>query len=226
MVLGMPLSEDHPYMPAVTTRDNLPAKLNPDASSLRGLAHPLRLRILEILRLEGPATATTLAERLGVRTGSTSWHLQKLAEHGFIDELPDRGTRRERWWSAPKILIQYAEAMEAGEDQALATTEYMTTGLDQDHARVVAFLHQDWDFDWRHAAIFNTYDQLVLDPETLVQLRTELWDLLSRYTQNPNTTPRARRVIFTMQAVPYEPDDGQPSHTNQTDAPSDGRRSH
>ena len=115
--------------------------------------------------------------------------------------------------------------MEAGEDQALATTEYMTTGLDQDHARVVAFLHQDWDFDWRYAAIFNKYDQLVLDPETLVQLRTELWDLLSRYTQNPSTTATARRVVFTMQAVPYEPDD-QPRDTSQPDAPSDGQRSH
>ncbi len=219
----MPLPDGHPYTPAVTTRDGLPAKLNPDASSLRGLAHPLRLRMLEILRLEGPATATMLATRLGVRTGSTSWHLQKLAEHGFIEEIPDRGTRQERWWSAPRILIEYAEAMVAGPDQALATTEFMINGQRRDHERAVAFLRQDWDFDWRYAAIFNKYDQLVLDPEALVELRAELWGVLSRYTQNPSTTPEARRVVVTVQGFPYAPDD-QPEGTRLPNDPVDDQR--
>jgi DNA-binding transcriptional ArsR family regulator len=214
----MALNPDRAYTPGVTSRDGYPAKLNPDAGSLRGLAHPLRLRILDIIRLEGPATATTLAERLGVRTGSTSWHLQKLAEHGFIEEIPDRGTRRERWWRAIKVLVMYAEAMEAGADQALATTEFMKAALRHDVERTVAFLDQDWDFEWRHAAIFNKYDRLVLDPETLEQMRAELWDLLSRYTQNPSITPKARPVIFTMQAYPYRPEDHASSPGTTDDA--------
>jgi CubicO group peptidase (beta-lactamase class C family) len=35
-----------------------------------------------------------LAERLKVRSGTTSWHLQKLAEHGFIEEVRERGNLR------------------------------------------------------------------------------------------------------------------------------------
>lgn len=199
---------DRTYAPGGTSREGRPARLNPDASSLRGLAHPLRLEIMDVLRFEGPATATTLARRLGVRTGSTSWHLLKLAEAGFIEEMPDHGTRQQRWWRPKydKVLVQYAEAMAAGPDQARATTEFMMTGLTADLARTIRFLHQDWDFEWRYAAIFNKFDQLVLDPEALVELRTELWDLLGRYSDNPSTGPDAHRVIFTMQGYPYRTD--------------------
>ncbi|WP_428995029.1 helix-turn-helix domain-containing protein [Kribbella qitaiheensis] len=40
----------------------------------------MRNRMLGLLRVHGPATATTLAERLGVNTGATSYHLRQLAE--------------------------------------------------------------------------------------------------------------------------------------------------
>jgi hypothetical protein len=36
-----------------------------DARSLRGLAHPLRLRIIEALELDGAATSTGLSALLG-----------------------------------------------------------------------------------------------------------------------------------------------------------------
>ena len=88
----------------------------------------------------------------------------------------------------------------------------MITGLSHDLARTIAFLRQEWDFEWRHAAIFNKYDQLYLDPETVEELRGRAGDLLSSYTQNPNTSPEARRVIFTMQAYPYRPEPETDAH--------------
>ena len=36
-----------------------------DERSLNAMAHPLRMRLLVILRSDGPATATRLAERVG-----------------------------------------------------------------------------------------------------------------------------------------------------------------
>jgi DNA-binding transcriptional ArsR family regulator len=71
-----------------------------DPAALKALAHPLRQRILRQLDREGPATSTTLAKALGENTGATSYHLRQLAEHGFVDEVPDRGRSRERWWQA------------------------------------------------------------------------------------------------------------------------------
>lgn len=74
--------------------------ITPEPEALRALAHPVRLRILGILRHEGPATASGLAARLGLNSGATSYHLRQLAQHGFIADDADRGTGRDRWWKA------------------------------------------------------------------------------------------------------------------------------
>jgi DNA-binding transcriptional ArsR family regulator len=74
--------------------------VNPSAAGLRALSHPTRLKMLMLLRLEGPATATTLADQLSLNTGATSYHLRQLAEHGFIEEDAGRGDGRDRWWRA------------------------------------------------------------------------------------------------------------------------------
>ncbi|MER5361078.1 winged helix-turn-helix domain-containing protein [Streptomyces sp. NPDC002785] len=71
-----------------------------DARTLRGLAHPLRLRLLSALREFGPATASGLADRLGESSGATSYHLRQLATYGFVEDDPERGKGRERWWRA------------------------------------------------------------------------------------------------------------------------------
>jgi DNA-binding transcriptional ArsR family regulator len=73
-----------------------------DARNLRGLAHPVRVRMLGLLRTEGPSTATRLGERLGLSSSATSYHLRQLADHGFIVDDPDaeRSHGRERWWRA------------------------------------------------------------------------------------------------------------------------------
>lgn len=54
--------------------------------------------MLELLGLHGPATATQLAARVGESSGVTSYHLRQLERYGFIEEDPDRGSGRERWW--------------------------------------------------------------------------------------------------------------------------------
>jgi DNA-binding transcriptional ArsR family regulator len=74
--------------------------ITPPPSALKALAHPVRLRMLGLLRLEGPATATHLATRLGLNTGATSYHLRQLEQHGFVVEDTERGNARDRWWAA------------------------------------------------------------------------------------------------------------------------------
>src|SRR3954471_12933873 len=76
------------------------SSITPTPQQLRALAHPLRLRILGILRTDGPTTATALAQRLGLNTGATSYHLRQLAQHGFIADDETRGNGRDRWWRA------------------------------------------------------------------------------------------------------------------------------
>src|SRR6266581_1484347 len=71
-----------------------------DARSLKGLAHPIRLRLRTELANHGPATATQLAARIGESSGSTSYHLRQLAAYGFIVDDGTLGNGRERYWRA------------------------------------------------------------------------------------------------------------------------------
>lgn len=71
-----------------------------DPRVLKVVAHPLRVRMLGMLRAEGPATASELGRRVGESSGSTSYHLRELAKYGFIEEDPERRDGRERRWRA------------------------------------------------------------------------------------------------------------------------------
>ena len=88
----------------------------PDTTALKALAHPVRVRMLGVLRIEGPATATSLAARLKLNSGATSYHLRQLAEHGFIEEAEDLGNRRERWWRAAHESTQVPVRGASGEE--------------------------------------------------------------------------------------------------------------
>jgi DNA-binding transcriptional ArsR family regulator len=78
---------------------NIPKEVDgPDeVRAIRALAHPLRLELLDLLRFEGPSTATLLARRIGESSGATSYHLRQLARYGYVEEAPQAG-KRERWW--------------------------------------------------------------------------------------------------------------------------------
>ena len=79
-----------------------------DASAVRALSHPLRLELLDLLRFEGPSTATLLARRVGESSGATSYHLRQLARHGFVEEVPGAGRGRERWWRHRERRLEVA----------------------------------------------------------------------------------------------------------------------
>ena len=79
-------------------------RLEMDAPALKALAHPMRVQILQILRMQKRASVTSLARELGETTGATSYHLRQLARHGFVEEFDagepgeKRAGRQQRWW--------------------------------------------------------------------------------------------------------------------------------
>ena len=109
---------------------------------LRALSHPLRLRMLEVLR-EGPATASALGRRLGESSGATSYHLRALAKAGVVEE-DERGSKRERWWRRVDSFTLISRAMptelDAAEAAALeaALARIDAFFLDRDDARCAA----------------------------------------------------------------------------------------
>lgn len=183
-----------------------------DAHSLRGLAHPLRVRIVELLWLDGPATATGLAARLGESSGTLSWHLRQLAEHGFIEDDPTRGNKRERWWR----YAGGASQLDAGrfvEDPELRgpLSVYLREVLDQTHQRVTGFLGQDWGREWYDAAT-AAVSRLRLRPEELRALNDELLAVVDRYrAEHPPDVAERRSgeelVVVQIQSFPHRSPD-------------------
>ena len=71
--------------------------------TMRALAHPTRIRMLELLRRE-PLSASELARRLEIRFGSARFHLQQLIRGGLAQPAGDRRGRGglELLFSAPE----------------------------------------------------------------------------------------------------------------------------
>lgn len=156
-----------------------------DARSLRGLAHPLRMAILEALELDGPLTSTGLSARLGESTGTISWHLRLLAEHGYIEEEQERGTKRERWWRVPQVRTELNPAdFRDDPETSGALKVYLTDLVERYYDRVRRYVAEDWSGEWQHAASLSDWRDLKLTPEQLVALNEELQATIERYTES------------------------------------------
>ncbi len=199
-------------MPAMTDE---PARRGPsqpvrptrrmDARSLRGLAHPLRMRIFEVLGLDGPATATHLAERLGESTGTVSWHLRHLAEHGFIEEETGRGTKRERWWRRVGVSNELNIAdFRDDPDSHGALSVYLDELVRQYFHRVTTYLGEEWDETWRSAGTVSDWRDLRLTCDQLAALNAELMAVIARHTPAPDAEPApdALPVVVQLQSFP------------------------
>ncbi|HEY2790976.1 MAG TPA: helix-turn-helix transcriptional regulator, partial [Micromonosporaceae bacterium] len=77
-----------------------------DGAALTALAHPVRVRLVRLLREHGPSTASKLAATLDLNSGATSYHLRQLATAGLVEEAEDLGNKRDRWWRA-KVRALY-----------------------------------------------------------------------------------------------------------------------
>lgn len=159
-----------------------------DAKGLRALAHPLRVRMLSSLRADGPATATQLAARLGESSGTTSWHLRQLAEHGFIEEDPDRGTKRDRWWRARRGSTQLTVADFADRPELQGSLDvYLRSIVEQQFGRVADYLSGDWPLAWRDAATLSDFT-VRTTPEGLRALNEELFAVIARHQADEGET--------------------------------------
>ncbi len=70
-----------------------------DVRMLRGIAHPMRNRILEEMSAGGPMRAADVAERLGIPANQASFHLRQLAKYGLVEEAPELARDgRDRVW--------------------------------------------------------------------------------------------------------------------------------
>ena len=188
-------------------------RLEMDATTVKALAHPMRVQILRILQLRKKASVTSLAEELGETTAATSYHLRQLARHGFVEEFdaPDdqekRAGRKRRSWrmAVDEIHTTGFEFMDNDE-----TREAFTFLLREDLAdrgrRLANWFTtaRDWPQPWQRASS-DMDGHLELNAAQTRRLADELAAVIARYREaKPG---RGARLVDVQYAV-YPTDTG------------------
>ncbi|MYS88402.1 MULTISPECIES: helix-turn-helix domain-containing protein [Streptomyces] len=182
-----------------------------DARSLRGLAHPLRMQLLDALRFGGPATASQLAAKLGESSGATSYHLRQLAEYGFVEDAPERGKGRERWWQAVHRGLRFDDALLNDSDPTVrgAADMYLHEVATTQTQDLSTWLGNrgSWPEEWSRSWDMSSWT-LQLTPELTRELVEKMHALVETYRDRATTedTPGAEQVRLHTHAFPIRTD--------------------
>lgn len=179
-----------------------------DAQTMRALAHPVRIALLETLTLSGPMTATEAGERIGESPTTCSFHLRQLAKYGFVEEAGG-GKGRARPWRMTSIGMNVS----AGDDSEseLAAEAFARLYRERAFARYRAWLEGRGAYPrkWRKAAsessllAYLTAEELSALTEDLVALVGSRYH--ERLTDPAQRPPGAIPVETLVLSYPVEP---------------------
>ncbi|MEV6342449.1 helix-turn-helix domain-containing protein [Actinoplanes sp. NPDC051851] len=159
-----------------------------DEAALRAVAHPLRRRLLDTLRVDGPSMPSALAKVTGQAVANVSHHLRVLADAGLIEEAPELArNRKEHWWrmSDPRISWSAADFSPEAADAAAAIGLQRQLDLINTWLGSPASRAEPWG-----PSAFTTDVWLRLTPAELAELGDEINALISRYRGRPDTPDR------------------------------------
>ena len=176
-----------------------------DPKTIRALAHPLRLDLLQILGASGPATAAQCGRVLGASQASCSFHLRQLAKYGFVEDAGPGHDRRERKWRVahPQLTVRFGPAADGvvrQEIEGIVVEREMQAILD--YSRRPDGADSDWQ---RKAGIVAA--MAVLSPEDAAAIKEQWIALLAPYiarasAAGPELQPGQRHVRYFMAATP------------------------
>jgi DNA-binding transcriptional ArsR family regulator len=181
-----------------------------DSRVLAAMAHPLRRRLVDLLKVDGPATASMLAERTGEAVGNISHHMKVLAASELVEVAPELARDgRERWWRLVSARLRWSSRDFAGDPSGEAV-EMAAASLGLQ--RQLELLNA-----WRgaspetHAAWgdgpFVTDSWLRLSPDELVQFSQEMIGLIQRWADRdiPDDGAERESVFVFAHGIPAQP---------------------
>lgn len=180
-----------------------------EPSVLAAIHHPLRRRMLDLIHLDGPATASRLAEATGELVGNISHHLKVLSAAGVIEEAPELAkNRRERWWRVADTSSYSWSIADAKGDPAaeLVAATAEDANLAHHVGKVRQWFDMRYEFDepWVRAA-YATERWLTLTPSRLDELSERIEELIGEYADEPSEGDDAHKIFFFAHAVPARP---------------------
>ncbi|MET7751804.1 helix-turn-helix domain-containing protein [Micromonospora sp. NPDC005367] len=181
-----------------------------DSRVLAALSHPLRRRLMDVLKVYGSATVGVLAERTGQAPANVSHHLRVLAAAELVAEAPELARdRRERWWRLVSRGVRWSNA-DFDTDPAARAVADAATSLNLDrHVSLVRAWHgadEATQAAWGDGP-FSTDRWLHLSPEELAELGRELADLLARWADRevPDDGRKREPAFVFAYGVPAQP---------------------
>ena len=126
-----------------------------DPAALKALAHPLRVALLEVLVTDGPLTASQASAKVAASPSNCSWHLRKLAEHGFVRETRGRTGRQRPWQAVSEGLAwlddRSAEAADPSTRLAAEAVGDMLVERELQRLRAARAARESEPAEWREA---------------------------------------------------------------------------
>jgi DNA-binding transcriptional ArsR family regulator len=181
-----------------------------DSRVLAAMAHPLRRRLLNLLKVDGPSTAGVLSERTGQAVGNISHHLRSLAAAGLIEEAPELARdRRERWWRRTPGAVRWSAADFAGDEAAEAVAlaaESLNLDTQLGFLRAWAVAPDEERARWPKGP-FSVDSWLRLDDDELAEFSVQLLALIRRWADREAPGDgRDRRPVFVFaHGIPARP---------------------
>ncbi|MFI1930973.1 ArsR/SmtB family transcription factor [Streptomyces sp. NPDC020330] len=180
---------------------------NVDARTLRAVAHPLRIRLLKALREFGPATASQLGERLGESSGATSYHLRQLAESGLVEDAPELGKGRERWWRSVHegSMFETTDFRTHADPEVRGAIDFVLYETATSHAQELnTWLGtvDDWSQEWQRSWDMSDFT-LRLTPELALEMSQKVHEVMESYRGRvPDDTEGSAVVRTHLHAFP------------------------
>jgi DNA-binding transcriptional ArsR family regulator len=187
--------------PAPDAPEHKPLRTITDAQTMRALAHPVRISILEALAFGGGSmTATQVGEQIDESPTTCSFHLRQLAKYGFVEEAGG-GKGRARPWRITTVGFNIPATHDDPETDIAAT---VLGNVFREHQ---LRRYQTWrdtrstyPLEWREAANDSEY-VMYLTPDELNEVARELHEVLMPRFQDGRLTDPSKRPLGS---VPVE----------------------
>jgi DNA-binding transcriptional ArsR family regulator len=138
-----------------------------DPRSIRALAHPARMAIVDALATGEELTATECAELTGLSPSATAYHLKFLERYGLAERAPARNDGREKPWraSSRRAQVELDASTPAG---AAATAAVGLAFLDGSRALAEEFISagSEEPAEWRDVTSLSNTDLWLTVEET------------------------------------------------------------
>jgi DNA-binding transcriptional ArsR family regulator len=180
-----------------------------DAQTMRALAHPVRIALIEELGIAGPMTATAAGERIGESPTTCSFHLRQLAKYGFVEEAGG-GKGRARPWRMTSIGMSFSPAHD-DPDAEMAASALSRVLRERQLGRYQTWLQTKAAYPrrWREAAdesewgAYLTAEELdQLNEEIVTLLRSRFHERLTDPSKRPPGSALVEMLIFSYPVSP------------------------